>query len=458
MSRPSDRDVYDILPLMRDLCSFSTNVVADDNECLFARLRQELPFRRLGYPTGQTHNGWIVPSNWRVKKAQILQNGKVLFDGTTHPLGVGTNSVSFVGELTYEELRSHLVTNPDLPDAYMFHSIWQIRSWESDWVLCVPYQIYKTIGPGYYNIELVTEFEPGEMLVMEFEHCGRSDETIVFNTNTCHRTQANDGFAAVALLTRLFQQLSQQDTYYTYRLVLGPEHLGSVFYMRDQSRADIERMVSCVFAEMPGNLADLCATETFLGDQILDRAFSNILRHHSNGYRLVPWRQGAGNDETVWEAPGHEIPTVELTRSQYPNYPYREYHSSCDNPDLMDPKMMNEFYDILFRVVEVLEQDAVAYRHFEGLVCLSNPQYNLYFEREDPTIAKDLSDEDEKWGHLLDSLLRYFDGSMSILDIAEKHELSFDALRRYLLKLQDCGLITLQHRPIARPALSQMRG
>ena len=26
------------------------------------------------------------------------------------------------------------------------------------------------------------------------------------------------------------------------------------------------------------------------------------------------WREGAGNDETVWESPGFEIPFVELTR------------------------------------------------------------------------------------------------------------------------------------------------
>ncbi len=447
-------DALNILPLARDLCAFRSGVVADDNEPLFQRLCEELPFRLLRYKSGERHNGWVVPQNWRVHRAEISQNGEVLFDGSVHALGVGMYSRSFQGELDWEELRPHLVTNAELPDACMFHSVWQIRSWAADWVFCVPYEIYETMGPGQYRVDLETSYEPGEMIVAEYEKKGRSDEVIIFNTNTCHPTQANDGFAAGSLLVRLFQWLAKRDTHYTYRLILAPEHLGSVFYMRDKSRKEIERIVSCIFAEMPGNVGPLTVADTFLGDQALDRIFRNIVRHYAQGYKLASWRQGCGNDETVWEAPGHEVPTVEFTRAADPDFPYPEYHSSRDNPDLMNQDMLAEFYDVLRRVVEILETNSVMDRHFDGLICLSSPDYELYFERHDPTIDKGLTDDDEKWGHLLDSLLRYFDGRWTILDIAERHELPYFELLAYLEKFEKGGLITTRFAHIERPPLS----
>lgn len=444
----------EFLDLTRELCRYATGVVADENEPMFRRLCAELPFDILRVRSGDEHNGWVVPDNWRVKKASLFRDGKLVFDGRAHTLGVGRYSRSFVGELSWDELRSHLVTNEKLPDAYMFHCLWQYRPWAAGWALSVPHRVFQDLGNGRYRVELETEYTPGEMFIAEYEHRGESDRTIVFNSNTCHPHQANDGFAAVAVLVRLFQWLAGKRTYYSYRLILAPEHLGSVFYLRGRPRRDIERLVSGIFAEMMGTQGKICATSTFLGGQILDRALANTLRHYSSGFRLVPWRAGAGNDETVWEAPGYEVPFVEITRSENPLCHYPEYHSSRDSPELMDASRLEEFYRVLQRVIGVLECNSVMRRRFDGLICLSNPRYDLYLERFDPTIEKDLDADSEKWGHLLDYLLRYFDGSKTVLEIAEKHDLPFDQLYRYLRRFENKGLIRMDFTPIERGVIS----
>src|SRR5262249_53366035 len=96
--------------------------------------------------------------------------------------------------------------------------------------------------------------------------------------------------------------------------------------------------------------------------------------------------------------------------------------------------------------------NAVARRHFRGLICLSNPEYDLYIERFDPAVEKDI---DDAWGQLLDSLFRYFDGRMTVLDIAEKHRLDYARLRAYLEKFKNKGLISLDFAPITRPSRVQ---
>ena len=439
-----------MLNLIRDLCAFATGVVADDNEALFARIALELPLSIHRYRSGDSHNGWVVPENWRVRKAEIRRAGKLVFDGRTHTLGVARYAKSFSGKLSWDELRRRLVTNEQLPDAYVFHCMWQYRPWAADWAFSVPYQVYRDFGPGEYEVDLQTEYLPGEMLLAQHDKRGRSGKTIVFHSNSCHPHMANDGFAGTAVLIALFQWLVTQDTHYSYRLVIGPEHLGTVFYLRNMPQAELDRMLCGVFEEMPGTSGAVKIASTFLGGQPIDQAFANAARHHAKAYTPVPWRRGAGNDETVWEAPGYEVPFLEVTRSEDLMHPYREYHTSLDTPELMIPAQLEEMLTVFKQAVLSLERNARIYRNFDGLVCLSNPQYDLYMEREDPAIAKDLPVDSEKWGQLLDSLLRYFDGNMTILEIAARHDLPFERLYNYLKRFEAKGLVRLEFEAITR--------
>ena len=446
-----------ILSLVRDLFPFTIGVVSSDNEPFFERLGQELPFNIRRYPSGASFNGWEVPNLWRVERATISKDGEVLFDGTAHPMAVASYSRSFRGELDLDELKAHLVTSPSIPEAYIWHSMWQYRPWNPDWALSVPYETYKQFGPGRYQVDLVTSYEPGEMLVAEYEHQGSSDRTIVFNAHTCHPHQANDDLAGVAVLVRLFQWLKGRDTYYNYLLVLGPEHLGTVFYLSEQSESQLERFVSGAFSEMPGTGGPITVASSFLGDQRIDQAFRNVARHHCKSFKFKPWRRGAGNDETVWEAPGHEVPFVEVSRSHTPFDPYPEYHSSLDAPELMQEEQLSEFHEAFASVVDILERDARLYRSFNGLICLSSPQYDLYIERPDPAVVKNIDETMERWGYLLNFVFRYFDGTMTVLEIAEKHELPFRELYRYLKGYEEKGLVEFEFAPIDRAPISRIR-
>jgi len=456
--RVNESGASHMMALTRDLCAFASGVVADDNEALFARVDRELPLTLHRFKSGDTCNGWAVPDNWRVRKAEIRRGGKLVFDGLSHTLGVARYAKSFKGKLSWEELRPHLVTNPDLPDAYVFHCMWQYRPWAADWALSVPHRIWRGLGPGTYEVDLQTEYAPGEMLVAHHDKRGRSNKIVAFHSNSCHPQMANDGFAGTALLIALFQWLRTQDTHYTYRLVIGPEHVGTVFYLRDLPPGELDRVVCGVFEEMPGTKGPVKIASSFRGGLPIDHAFANAARHYAKAHVLVPWRGGAGNDETVWEAPGYEVPFLEVTRSEDLMHPYREYHTSLDTPDLMDPAQMDELLEVFKQAVLSLERNARAYRTFDGLVCLSNPQYDLYMEREDPAVTKDLPADSEKWGRLLDSLLRYFDGSMTLLDIANKHDLPFERVFAYIKRFEAKGLVRLEFEEMTREPPRRMRG
>jgi len=108
-------------------------------------------------------------------------------------------------------------------------------------------------------VELETEYEDGEMLIGVCNKAGQTSKTIVFNSNNCHPHMANDGFAGTAVLIRLFQWLATQDTYYSYRLVIAPEHLGSVFYLN----GGVGRYEHFPAAILVGNAAAAAAANIF---------------------------------------------------------------------------------------------------------------------------------------------------------------------------------------------------
>lgn len=406
-------------------------------------LCEELPFRVLEYKSGREHNGWIVPQKWEVQKAEIRKDGKLIYDGKAHPLGVVGFSQSFQGKLSLAELREHLYCKKDAPRDIVYHCDLYYKPHRKLWGFSVPYKLYASLQEGDYEIDLRTTYENGTMKVLEYTHKGSSPATVILNAHNCHAAQLNDGPAGYAALIDVMKRLKNLKTKYSYRLIIAPEHLGTVFYLADLPAKEIANFKFGIFTEMIGHEEPKFALqESFTGESLIDRAAHHVLRHKAKGgYWSDRFRKIVGNDETVWEAPGIEVPTISLSRCKSREYFYPEYHLSSDNISIIREERLREAADMIWEMIQVLEKNTAMRRKFTGLIALSNPKYDLYMNSgADPAEKKEAR---PKWNYLMDYLPRYFDGQMTILDIAERHDLPFDEVYDYLLKFRDKGLIEL---------------
>ena len=417
-------------------------VVTPGNEKLFRTIKEILPVKVHQYKSGAKYNGWIIPNSWEVKKAKVYLDGCEVFDGTNHPLGVASYSKSFSGTLNWEKLKKHVHTRPDVPNAYGYHCMWQYRPWDRDWCLCVPHNVFKKWPKnGTFHIDLQTDEKSGFMKVAEYHLAGKSKKTFVINAHTCHPRQANDDIVGIAVAIKLFLELRKNKNFFSYKLILGPEHLGTVFYLSELPEKKRQNIKGGYFLEMPGTEYPLKFTSSFLGDQAVDHALKYAVKNIGAAYSQVSWRCGAGNDETVWEAPGYEIPFVELSRCNKTFSPFREYHTSQDTLENIKWENVKIFENCIKKTLKTLENDKRYKRNFIGLPCLSNPLYNLYLERKDPSVKKKITKEREKWGYLADSLLRYFDEKTSVNEIAERHQVCLKKLTKYLKRFEKLNLI-----------------
>lgn len=420
-----------------------TGITQRDNARMFELLGRIHPLTTIhAYPAGREHNGWIVPHHCQVERATIRKGREILFDGTCHPLAVVGSSGSFTGKLTKEELDKHVFFSKQFPDAFLYHPMNNLRPWQKRWGFCIPWSIYAGWGPGDYEIDLRTTFLQEDMLVGEVFHRGRSPETIVFNAHTCHPCQVNDGLSGAAVILELFRWLAGRETRYSYLGVLAPEHLGTVFYLADMPDERLAALELGVFLESIGSQTPLKLQESFHGDSIIDEIARYVLRDIEPELHVGPFRTVVGNDETVWEAPGIEVPMVSVTR-----HPFPHYHTSEDNVANQSRERLDEVLGACQRMISILEDDALPQRRFKGLLALSNPKHDLYRTRPNPTLSLGLTPADLRWGLLQDYIIRYFDGRHGLFHIAQSADLPFEEIRSYVANFAAKGLVELLPMP-----------
>jgi aminopeptidase-like protein len=430
-------DTYNF-SLFRDVLRLNLGIAQADNWRAMELISQQLPLKVQSFKSRSEHNGWVIPDQWTVRKAVICHDGKTVFDGTVHPLAVAQMSSSFRGRVSKSELDRHVYFNRDLPEAYAYHCRYQYRPWETHWGFCIPFAKYRTWPEGEYDVELDTVFEPGALHNGEAVHRGSSPQTVLFQAHSCHPTQANDNIVGIMVIAALFRWLQGRKTRYTYKALFAPEHIGTVFHIRDLPPDELSNTRLGIFVEAVGGRRPFSLQESFHGDHIHDRFVKLALRHDFPDARVGPFGTVLGNDESVWEAPGVEVPMISISR-----FPFREYHTSEDTLDQFGPESLDDTLNVLKGLVDMLEDDVTVRRKFTGIVALSNPEYGLYKEHPDPAYVKPLSDMDLRFARMQDLLARFFDGKHTAFDIAERFDIPFPLIRSYLGEFQEKGLVEL---------------
>lgn len=426
----------DMMSLLKKIYPMRMAPVSAGLDQVVAALVKELPFKVREYPSLKEYNGWIVPQKWEVKKAQIHKGGKLIYDGALHPLGVIGYSQSFSGKVSLEELKKHLFFTKNYPDGLVYHCDLYYKSGQKNWGFCMPLNQIESLEAGDYDVDLQTVHEKGTMKVADYFLKGKSPETIFLNAHSCHAGQANDDVAGIVVAVEVMKRLAKRKNRFSYRLIVAPEHFGTVFYLAGLSKKELKAFKCGMFLEMLGSDTQMALQETFTGEAELDRAAHHYLRHAIPDHRSAPFRGIVGNDETVWEAPGYEVPTISLSR-----FPYPEYHSSNDTHEIIKENRLEESVLMVLGILDILETNRPMKRKFTGLVALSNPKYDLYISTNDPSIRPKVSDEQKRWNRLMDYIPRYFDGKMTVLDIAVKHDLPYADVLNYVRRFEAKGLI-----------------
>jgi aminopeptidase-like protein len=425
-----------ILDIVRNLYPYAYSVVSSENDLAISKFLQELDFEIVEIRSGCELNGWIVPPEWISIRANLFKDEKLILDAMSSPLGVGVLSPSYAGKMLLPELRKHLFYSDDNPDAIPYHWMNLYRPAEKDWAFCVKKSFFDSLTEGEYRVELETLEQPGTMKVLDFTLPGMSSDTILLNGHNCHPWQANDDLSGCAVGIALMQALQMRENRkFTYRLVIAPELIGTVHWLAGLKQID-SRFIGAIMLKSVGNSSPLKLQHSFEGISQLDKAAISVLHRRNPSYVSGAFRTIYGNDETVFDSPGYEIPTISLTR-----FPFSQYHTDADTPDSLSIDSLDETYDVVLEIIDAIEGNEVLKFSGRGLVALSHPRYDLYRAAPAPGLDKGKYLEgSRRWNLLMNCLPRELDGQNSVIDIAYKYKLPVSEVCAYLKQWVEKGL------------------
>ena len=180
-------------------------------------------------PSGTKVFDWTVPKEWDVKEAYIITpSGVKICDFSENNLHLVGYSIPFEGEISLEELKTHLHTLPDQPNAIPYVTSY----YEERWGFCLSHEKFNILEKGIYKVVIKSKLFKGELNYGELLIKGKSEKEIFLSTYICHPSMANNELSGPCVLTFLAKWLQEISfTNYSYRIIFVPETIGSITYL-----------------------------------------------------------------------------------------------------------------------------------------------------------------------------------------------------------------------------------
>lgn len=303
------------------------------------------------YASGTQVYDWTIPDEWKIRDGYIADStGKRLVDFQKNALHVMGYSSPIDAMMSFDELRPHLHTLPQMPDAIPYRTSYFRRAWG----FCLTHAELDAFDPGEtYRVVIDAELFPGQLTLADSRLVGEAGKEFLFSTYCCHPWMANDNLSGIVMMTYVHRLLAARKHRHTYRFVMAPETIGAITYLAHNETAmtkiDGGMIMSCCAGQ--GKFA---YKESYLGDSLIDRAVRVVFRDANRELWHRPFAPD-GSDERQYSMPAFRIPMGILAKDKF--YDYDFYHTSKDDLSFVTGETLTESLSFYMKVIDVLEEN-----------------------------------------------------------------------------------------------------
>jgi aminopeptidase-like protein len=416
----------DMMALARRLFPIHRTLINDGYDRSLGIVGETLPLEVLQYPSGGQVWDWVIPDAWDVREAYVEDShGRRVVDFAHSNLHLSAYSLPFSGTVSRDELLRHVKSLPDRPDAIPYNYVYYRRDWQFN----MAHRDVLRLTDERYRAHIDVFERPGALKIGSCCLPGTLGREIIFSTYLCHPSLANDNLSGVVVAAELFKVLSRLPSRrYTYRLVILPETIGAITYLANHE-ADIPKTDGAFVVYDCGDPGAIHYKRSYFQASLVDRVASHVLRHYATGAVMLDWHP-SGSDERQYNAPGVRIPAGSFMRS--PPGEYLQYHTSLDTLEVLSEDALLDSVQTLYRFVQVLEADVALASCCRGEPCFS--RHNMDY----PSFHDDHGQEAR---YIAKHLLYEFDGTRSLLEIADRLGLPMYQVAQVAGKFQEAGLV-----------------
>jgi aminopeptidase-like protein len=419
----SGKQMHDLIRQLYPICR---SITGDGVRQTLDVLEEYLPLERHEIPSGTQVFDWTVPNEWNIRDAFIAdRSGRRLIDFAQSNLHVVSYSTPIDRWMSLAELRPHLYSLPEHPD-WIPH---RTSYFKEDWGFSLAHRDLIALPDDDYHVVIDSSLEPGSLTYAECFLPGESDDEILLSCHICHPSLCNDNLSGIALAAFLGKSLLERDRRLSYRLLLIPGTIGSITWLALNPEV-IPRIREGLVLSTAGDRGHLHYKKTRSGDARIDHAVAHVLGRSGAKFDVREF-EPYGYDERQYSSPGIGLEIGSLTRTPYGRFD--EYHTSADNLDFVDPDSLADTLALHIEVLELLEAD----RRFINRQPFGEPQlgrHGLY-----AALGGRKGDNSAELAVLW--VLNMSDGRSSLLDIAKRSSLPFDAVQTAASALESVGLI-----------------
>ena len=412
--------------LITELYPICRSITGDGFRQTLELINLHVPLTVQEVPSGMKVFDWTVPNEWNIKDAYIKnRSGKRLVDLRNSTLHVVSYSTPIHALMRLSELRPHLHSLPDRP----YWIPYRTSYYTENWGFCLAHNELLGLTDQTYEVLIDSSLEPGFLTYGECLLSGRSSDEILISCHACHPSLCNDNLSGIAVAIGLAQTLSKRQTRYSYRFLFVPGTIGSIVWLA-RNQLHVSRIKHGMVLTCLGDAGGSTYKKSRRGDAEIDRAFNYVLRQTGQNFEIedfFPW----GYDERQYCSPGFDLPVGCFMRT--PHGRFDQYHTSADDLTFVHPESLQDSLAKCLAVVDVLEEN--------NCYISRNPCCEPQLGRRGvyDSIGGNADIDQQKLALLW--VLNLSDGKHALLDIAERSNLPWRAVKRAVEVLSANGLL-----------------
>jgi aminopeptidase-like protein len=403
------KNLYDFAVELYPICR---SITGDGIRRTLSMMGERIPLEIHEVPSGTKVFDWIVPKEWNIQDAYIIRpDGKRIAEFQKCNLHVLNYSTPIRKRMPLSELRPHLFTIPDKPEWIPYRTSY----YKQDWGFCLSHNEMLALKEGEYEVCIDSSLKDGSLTYGECFISGESTDEILISSHACHPSLANDNLSGLAVATELAKFVSGRDLRYSYRFLFLPGTIGAITWLA-RNREAARRIRHGLVLTGLGDKGQFHYKKSRQGNAEIDRAAAHVLAHLGESSEILEFSP-YGYDERQYCSPGFDLAVGCLMRSVWGSFP--EYHTSADNLEFIHPQQLAGSFRVCAGIFNVLENN----RTYRNLQPYCEPQLgrrNLYRSTGGESITDEI--------HARLWVLNLSDGEHSLLDIAERSGLPFQAV------------------------------
>jgi len=423
--------------LIAELYPICRSITGDGLRETLRLLQRQIPLELREVPTGTRVFDWTVPKEWNIRDAYVKNaKGERVIDFQKSNLHVVNYSVPVRRRIALAELKEHLFTLPAYPDWIPYRTSYYKESWG----FCLSEKQLAGLKNEEYEVCIDASLEDGHLTYGEYFLPGEARDEVLISCHACHPSLCNDNLSGIALAVSIARRLQSAPRRYSYRFVFIPGTIGAITWLA-KNEDKIANIKHGLVLTGVGDAGALRYKKSRKGTADIDRAAAHVLRHSGKAHEILEFAP-YGYDERQYCSPGINLAVGRLSRTPHGTFP--EYHTSADNLEFVQADKLGEALEIGLEILSVLENNGT----FVNLNSKCEPQLGRrgLYRMVGGTADAGISEMAMLW------VLNLSDGKNSLLDIAERSGLRFEAIRQAAEALEEHKLLRREWKSVPQAA------